>query len=54
MSDTVLAAITEWLAQNHKATREEKARLDLGYLTYTVLLHALSCDLGCRMFRILI
>lgn len=54
MSDTVLAAITEWLAQNHKATREEKARLDLGYLTYTGLLRALSCDLRCIMFRILI
>jgi hypothetical protein len=44
MSDTILAAITEWLAENHKATREEKARLDLGYLTYTVLLLALSCN----------
>ena len=54
MSDTVLAAITEWLAENHTATREEKARLDLGYLTYTGLLRALSCDLRCIMFRILI
>jgi len=37
MSDTVLGAITEWLDKNPKATQEAKTRLDLGYLTYTVL-----------------
>jgi hypothetical protein len=38
MSDTVLVAITQWLAENHNATQEVKTRLDLGYLTYMVLL----------------
>jgi len=38
MSDTVLAAMLEWLAKNPNATQEVKTRLDLGYLTYTVLL----------------
>ena len=37
MSDTVLGAITEWLEENPDATQEAKTRLDLGYLTYTVL-----------------
>jgi hypothetical protein len=38
MSDTVLASMLEWLAKNPNATQEVKTRLDLGYLTYTVLL----------------
>jgi hypothetical protein len=54
MSDTVLAAINDWLAKNPGATPEVKARLDLGYLTYNVLLLALCCDLAFIMFRILI
>jgi hypothetical protein len=54
MSDTVLAAINDWLAKNPGATPEVKARLDLGYLTYNVLLLALCCDLEFIMFRILI
>jgi hypothetical protein len=54
MSDTVLAAINDWLAKNPDATPEVKARLDLGYLTYNVLLLALCCDLAFIMFRNLI
>jgi hypothetical protein len=54
MSDTVLAAINDWLAKNPGATPEVKARLDLGYLTYNVLLLALCCDLEFITFRILI
>jgi hypothetical protein len=41
MSDTVLASMLEWLAKNPNATQEVKTRLDLGYLTYTVLLFPL-------------
>ena len=45
MSDTVLAAINDWLAKNPDATPGVKARLNLGYLTYNVLLLALCSSL---------
>jgi len=45
MSDTVQAAVIDWLAQHPRATAEERIRLDLGNITYTVLLRALCCDL---------
>ena len=45
MSDTVQAAVIDWLAQHPGATAEERIRLDLGNITYTVLLRALCCDL---------
>jgi hypothetical protein len=54
MSDTVQAAVLDWLAQHPRATVEERVRLDLGYITYTVLLRALCCDFACIMFRKLI
>jgi hypothetical protein len=51
MSDTVHKSIIVWLEKHPDTTQTEKIRLELGYLTYTVMLLALCCDL---MFRILI
>lgn len=38
MTDSVREAIIEWLAENPDATWDVKTRLNLGYLTYQVLL----------------